>query len=397
MRAIIIGNGVAGMNLASGLRKLEPDPNKLRIDIHAQEPHDFYARVRLPEAFRPGLGIDDLILYKADWYEKRAVQVFKNHPVKRIDPQNRKVFFDDGGSSAYDVLAICAGADPLVFPIPGIGLPGIRAIRSFEDALWVRDALSSGIKEFAVLGGGLLGIEAAKALMEAGAERVSVVEAADRLLSRQLDDRGARILRNSLERTAGLSFRVGARVERFEGEGRVESIALSSGESITAGAAILSTGIAPRISLAREAGLAVGRGIVVDEYMRSSAPGIFSAGDAAEFRDVVWGIIPVALDQAQAAARAMLGDLSRPYVPPLPRATLKVGGIDLLSLGTVSSPVEEGMEVVIREDADAGRYEKYLFKDGLLAGAIVLGSKKNQGWATAMAGKPARASDAPAL
>jgi nitrite reductase (NADH) large subunit len=284
------------------------------------------------------------------------------------------------------------------FPAPGIDKAGIDCLRTYDDARDLRAAIQAGRKRMAVVGGGLLGLEAAYHLKLAGVEDVCVIEIAERLLPRQLDAAAAGILRTLLEER-GLSFRLGAKVEAYEGGEAVSGLRLASGETIGAEGVLLSSGVSPETELAKAAGIACGRGISVDCFMRSFAKGVFAAGDAAEFEGRSWGIIPAALEQARAAARAMLGDLGSPYVQTLPKTSLKVAGIDLLSMGlAVPAPEEEAsLECVIRQDEEGSRYEKFILREGILVGAILLGSKKNQAWAGAAMGKPIRKEDIPGL
>jgi nitrite reductase (NADH) large subunit len=398
MKAVIIGNGIAGISAAEALRVAEPDPGRLDVEIHSLEEHDFYSRIRLPEVISAGLGMDAITLHKGDWYEKRSISVFRGHQAAAIRSDRKAVDFADGSTAPYDALLLCTGAEPMKFVLPGIDLDGVIALRSFEDAVDIRSRVERGARDVAVIGGGLLGIEAAHHIKKSGVETVVVVEIADRLLPRQIDEAGSAILRRILERL-GLSFRLGSRVGRYGGEGRVESVSLASGEELRSDFVLLSSGIAPRKTLAAAAGIACGRGIIVDGFMETSVKGIFAAGDAAEFSGRVLGIIPAAIDQAQAAARAILGERSMPYTGTIPRTSLKVAGIDLLSVGLAVPEGEEAkaVETIVHEDAEAGRYEKFVMREGVLEGAIVLGSKKNQAWVNANIGKAINAEGVPGL
>lgn len=389
MRVVVIGNGVAGIMTAAKLRGLEPDRGKLEIEIYTREPYEYYSRVRLPEVFASAMKAADLAVYKPGWYEARGIAVLKNREVIRIDRRERKVLLADGGAVPYDGLVLCTGADSFRPPIPNSGLDGIFTVREYGDAEAVRGFMREGTRRAAVVGGGLLGLEAARHMDMPGVEGVTVIEVMPRLLPRQLDETGSRLLRSLIEGPR-CSVILGAKVESFTGSKRVEGIVLSDGRKIEAQTVVISAGISPRIGLARDAGLAVGKGITVDSSLRTSDPHIWAVGDAAEFEGMVWGIIPAALDQAAVAAASLLGRETAPYRQTIPQNTLKVAGINLTSMGKVEVGAEEagGYRIMQKLDAQGKRYEKYVLCGGVLAGCILLGSRANYGFAVQRLGKP---------
>ncbi len=389
MKVVIVGFGIAGVTVAQELRRLEPDPSKLDISIHGKEPYDFYARIRLPEVFASGLGPEDLSIHPRSWYDQRSIRAFTSREAVAIDRSAKKVLFKDGRSEPYDALVLALGADPVLPALPGRELAGIRAVREYADADWVRRWIAEGARSMAVVGGGLLGLEAARHLRSSSLERVSVLEVAPRLLPRQLDEGAAAILRSVIE-GMGIETRTSVSVEAFEGHACLEAIRLVGGQTLPVDGALLSMGVAPRTTMAKEAGLETKRGILVDEGLVTSDPSIWALGDCAEFQGIVWGIIPAAMEQAPVAAARILGREDQSYRQTVPRTTLKVLGIDLMSAGTVNPPAEEegAYVVVVRKDESAGRYEKYLIRDGVLAGTIILGRKEPQKWCLNNLGKP---------
>jgi nitrite reductase (NADH) large subunit len=271
-------------------------------------------------------------------------------------------------------------------------------VREYDDAARVRSSALAHPDSAAVVGGGLLGLEAARHLQLLGVQRVAVLEVAPRLLPRQLDQGGAAILERRLE-AMGMEIVTGASLSAFEGGERLEGLVYdfeAAGGAvrrrIAAGTAVVSMGVRPRIGLAKAAGLATARGIVVDRFLRTSDPSIFALGDCAEFGGAVPGIIPAALEQAPCCAAAVLGDESRPYAGTTPSNTLKVAGIDLFSAGRVDYSEGEGLEELVFEPAE-GSYERYLLKDGLLVGAVVIGSKERARSAKARMGSPTTKAD----
>jgi NAD(P)H-nitrite reductase large subunit len=244
------------------------------------------------------------------------------------------------------------------------------------------------------VGGGLLGLEAARFLQGPDVERVTVVEIMPRLLPRQLDETGSRMLQGMLEgpRAAILT---GAEVAAFQGDRTVHGVLLTDGRHLEAQTVLISAGISPRTRLAREAGLSVRKGVIVDEHLRTSDPHIWAAGDIVEFQGVVWGIIPAAMDHAPVVAANVLEKGAVTYRQTIPQNTLKVAGINVTSIGKVIFEKGEEPRYQVIEKVDEGRkrYEKYVMQSGLLAGCILLGSRDNYGFATQRIGKPVTAEE----
>jgi nitrite reductase (NADH) large subunit len=381
VRALIVGNGIAGVSVAAALRRLEPDPERLRIDIYTKEPYELYSRIRLPEIFRSRLDFADIKMYQPEWYGQRSIRVHKSRQVVRLDRAGKRIVLRDGQEEPYDKLVLCLGADSACPPIRNVFQKGIFTIREYGDADALRSYLQSGVRRLVVVGGGLLGLEAAFHLRSPTLEGLTVIEQADRLLARQLDATGAAILKRLVEQWP-CEVLTGRSISAFLGQGRVEGVRLADGRELEAQTVLISAGIRPRIELAREAGLAVNRGVVVDEHLRSSDPDIFVAGDLAEFQGVVWGIIPAALDHAPVVAHNLLGaGEPRSYRQTIPQNTLKVAGIELSSIGDVNLLDGPGYQEFRRQDEPGGRYEKWVFRDGTLVGSILLGSKINLAYA----------------
>jgi nitrite reductase (NADH) large subunit len=378
MKVVIVGNGIAGIMVAARLRQLEPDLGKLQVEIYTREPYEYYSRIRLPEAIESLLAAEDLSIYKPAWYADRHIQVYRNQEVVRIVRQARIIVLRGGATVGYDRLALCTGADSFRPPLPNVGLEGVFTIREYGDAEAIRSYLRSGARHAVVLGGGLLGLEAARHLCVPQLEDLTIIEIAPRLLPKQLDGPGARLLQRTVE---GFPARVilGAEVTAFLGERRVHAVRLRDGRELPADLVLISTGIRPRTALAQEAGLTVKRGVVVSEYLQSEDPDIFVAGDLTEFQGIVWGIIPAALDHAPVVAHNLLHDRSRIYSQTIPQNTLKVAGVQLTSKGkVVIEPNEEAeYRALARLDEAGGRYEKYVLRDGVLVGCILLASRDN--------------------
>jgi len=397
MTVLIIGNGVAGISLARELRARESSPEKLAVTVLARENYDYYSRIRLPEVFGgESMSAELLALYKPSWYAQRRIDVQLGKDVSAVDRARRRVLLSSGDEIGYDVLALAVGAEPARPLLPGSYIPGVFTLREYDDAARIRAASLARPGPAVVVGGGLLGLEAARHLQLEGAARVTVLEAAPRLLPRQLDSGGAALLERLLS-AMGVETVTSARLTAFEGRDRLEGIAFEAGGAarrIDACLAVLSMGVRPRIGLAKAAGLATARGVVVDRFLRTSDSSIYALGDCAEFGGVALCIIPAALEEAPCCAQAILGDESRPYAGTVPSNTLKVAGIDLFSAGAVER--REGMEELALEPGER-RYERYLFEDGALAGAIVIGSRARARAVAPLVGKAATAADVEAL
>jgi nitrite reductase (NADH) large subunit len=368
MKAVIVGGGLAGTLAAKTLRELGQD---VEIELFNEEKHPYYPRPNLIEYLAGRLPYERLFAFPEDWASRQRISVRSGQRIVRIRPDEKKVETASGETVAYDTLLLATGARSSAPAIRGSDKKGVFSLRTLDDAHAILDHLE-GHDRVVVVGGGLLGLEIARALKTAGAD-VRVVEFFDRLLPRQLDHAAAGILKARIEKM-GIGVRVGTVTEEILGRGGVEGLRFEGGDKIEAEMVILAAGVRPDIALAGEAGLAVNRGIIVDDRLRSSAPDIFAAGDSVEYKGFVYGIIPASFDQSRAAAYNML-DLDKPYEGTVPSTTLKVAGVYVTSVGIVN-PEAGDHEVLMREDPEAGIYKKIVLKDGALAGAIWMGTKK---------------------
>jgi nitrite reductase (NADH) large subunit len=388
LKVIIVGNGIAGITVAAKLRQLEPSPSNLTVEIYTREPYEYYSRIRIPEVFDSQLKALDLEVYKPQWYQTKHIDVFKNQEVKGIKRSAKRIVLSGGVEVGYDRLVLCMGADSHKPPIPKNNLDGIFTVREYGDGEAIRSYIRAGSLHAVVLGGGLLGLEAARHMQSPSLKTLTVIEIAPRLLPKQLDEAGSRLLKSIIERLPARVF-LGARVEEFLGERRVSGLRFDDGRVLPADTVLISAGIRPRIELARDAGLAINWGVVVDPFLRSSDPDIFVAGDLVEFEGVVWGIIPAALDHAPIVANNVLGRPPVAYRQTIPQNTLKVTGIHLTSIGRVNPEGAEGedFDIVSRLDEKNERYEKYVLEDGKLAGSILFGSRENLPFVLSKIGK----------
>lgn len=368
MKIIIVGNGLAGTIAAKTVRELDPEAG---IEIFAEEKYAYYPRPNLIEFLAGRLPYEKLFAFPEIWSVRQRIGLHFGDRVAEIRPNERTIETGSGGVFPYDTLLLASGARAAVPPLTGSGLKGVFVLRTLDDALAILDHLRTHA-HVAVLGGGLLGLEIARAIRGRGAE-VSVVEFFDRLLPRQLDPAAAGILKHEIEKT-GISVRLGAISREILGPAEVRGIRFESGDEIEADLVVIAAGVKPDLALAKDAGLTVERGVVVDDHLRTSRPEIFAAGDVAEHQGRIYGIIPASFEQARAAAHNMLR-MDMPYAGTVPSNTLKVAGLFVTSAGEVN-PEARGYEVLVRFVPEQGLYKKIVLKEGRLVGAIWMGTKK---------------------
>jgi len=368
VNAVIVGSGLAGTIAAKTLRELDPG---VGIEVFGEERDPYYPRPNLIEYLAGRLPREKLFAFPEGWADKQRIVIRPGATVVRISPEEKTIATSDGSVAPYDVLLLATGARPSKPSVAGADKKGVFVLRTIDEAEALLAHLERN-RRTAVLGGGLLGLEIARAIRGRGAE-VQVIEFFERLLPRQLDPAAAAILKAQIERS-GISVRLGAVAREILGQDTVRGLRFESGEDVEADGVVIAAGIGPETGLARDAGLKVGRGIIVDNGLRTSSPGIFAAGDAAEHAGRIYGIIPAAFEQARAAAHNMLG-LDMPYAGTLPSNTLKVAGLFVTSAGNVLGE-GPGFESVVRAVPEAGLYKKIVLQEGRAAGAIWMGTKK---------------------
>jgi len=366
---VIVGGGVAGFTAARGLRELDAD---IGIEIYTREPYLYYYRPRLPDVVSGEVEPEEIVAFQAEWYESRRIDVRLEEPVVSVDPAEHRISLEGGRGVDYDSLLIASGADPFVPPIDGSDREGVHVLRTVDDALAIR-ARAADSDQAVVVGGGLLGLEAGRGLQRAGLS-VTVLEGADWLMPRQLDSEAASILRNDIEKL-GITVLTGVKVEAIEGEGEVSGVRLADGTVFPCEITLISTGVRSALGFLEGSGLTTERGVVVDPSMRTSAEGVFAAGDVAQLSGMNGGNIPVAIAQADAAAVGLSGEKEGARAKAVSYNTLKIVGIDVFSAGETSCGDGDCSEHVY-EDEDEGIYRKVITREGVLAGAMVVGSRR---------------------
>lgn len=366
MRFVIVGGGVAGITAALELANRRPG----NVAVFSDETYPYYYRPQLTEFLAGGITLERLLRRDLAWYKGRGIDVYLGRSVTRVDPDAKAITLVDGTRVAYDKLLLATGSVPFVPPLKGIDKNGVFTWRTLADTLELEQAASFCGKTI-VLGGGLLGLEAARGLLGFCGD-VTVLEFFPRLLPRQLDVEGAAVLQRFVE-SLGIHVVVGAQSEEIMGDHAVTGLRLKDGREFPTGMVLVAAGVRCQAGLAQEAGLAVDRGIVVDEHMATSAPDIYAAGDAAVFKGYSWAIAPIAQAQGRVAAVNMAGDAAV-YDVVVPSTTLKVVGIDVSSVGLVNPETDDYIEIRAVE-AEANSYKKIVLHSGRIVGSIVINNK----------------------
>ncbi|MFC0667084.1 nitrite reductase large subunit NirB [Azotobacter chroococcum] len=375
LKLVMIGNGMAGVRTLEELLKLAPD--LYEITVFGAEPHPNYNRILLSPVLAGEQTFEEIILNDLDWYRDNGIDLRLGCKVVDIDRENRRVIAEDGSVAEYDRLLVATGSSPFILPIPGKDLQGVIGYRDIADTEMMMETARTH-RHALVIGGGLLGLEAANGLKLRGME-VTVVHLGDWLLERQLDKTAGKLLQSALE-ARGIQFRLNTNTAALldDGEGRVAIARFSDGEEIPADLVVMAAGIRPNAELAERAGLACNRGIQVDDCLQTSDPAIYAVGECANHRGIAYGLVAPLFEQARVCADhlARLGNAR--YEGSVTSTKLKVTGIDLFSAGDFMGT--EGTETITLSDPIGGVYKKLVVKDDVLVGACLYGDTADGGW-----------------
>jgi nitrite reductase (NADH) large subunit len=344
------------------------------VAVIGEEPRLAYNRVLLSSVLAGETGSHEIELRPAEWWRHRGVTVRYGYRVTEIDTGRRELKIEGEESMEYSKLVLATGSTPLRLNVPGADLAGVHTFRDTRDVDLLL-TLAAAKKRVVVVGGGLLGLEAAYGLAKAGAP-VTLLHLMDRLMERQLDPPAAELLKTLVERK-GIRILLNASTKCIHGDGHVEAVELADGSRIEADAVIFAAGIKPNVVLAKDAGIAVNRGIVVNDVMQTSSPDIFALGECAEHRGTCYGLVEPAYEQARVLARHLAG---RPaaYQGSVVSTNLKVSGVSVFSAGDFMGG--EGSESLVLSDRSRGTYKKLVIADGRLTGAVLIGDTVDALW-----------------
>ncbi|MEH6403633.1 MAG: nitrite reductase large subunit NirB [Sneathiella sp.] len=372
-KLVLIGNGMAGVRTIEEVLKVDPD--HFDITIFGSEPHGNYNRIMLSPVLAGDKTIDEILLNDDAWYADNNITLHKGKTVSKIDRVKSQVIADDGTVADYDRLLIATGSDPFILPVPGVELPGVITFRDIADVDEMLDA-SKKHKNAVVIGGGLLGLEAAKGLSIQGMN-VTVVHLMDSLMERQLDDTAARLLQQSLE-DQGLTFLMGAQTETILGADHVTGVRFKDGTEVAADIVVMAVGIKPNKALAEKAGIYCERGVVVSDTMQTFDPKIYAVGECVQHRKATYGLVAPLYEQGKICANHLVDKGVLRYLGSLTSTKLKVTGVDLFSAGDFTG--DDSTEEIIFRDPGRNVYKKLVLKDNRIQGSVMYGDTADGVW-----------------
>ncbi len=372
-RLVVVGNGMAGMRTVEEV--LKRAPGVYDITVFGAEPHPNYNRIMLSSVLAGEKTLADTVINSREWYADNGIALLTGDPVVTIDRTARTVSSASGKTVAYDVLLLASGSKPLVPPLPGLDKPGVCTFRDIADVDTMIAA--AGTHHHAVvIGGGLLGLEAAWGLKRRGMS-VAVVHLMPTLMERQLDAEAGKLLQKALDER-GIAFFTQGETEEIYGDGRAEGVRLSDGRDIPADLVVLAIGIRPNIDLAKAAGLAVNRGIVVGDDMRTDDAAIYAVGECAEHAGRTYGLVAPLWDMAKVCAEHLAGPSVAGFAPPEVSTRLKITGVDVFSAGDFLGG--DDCEEITYRDAALGLYKKLVMRGNALVGAVLYGDVADGNW-----------------
>jgi len=370
-RLVVVGNGMAGVACVEHILKRNPD---FEITIFGDETHVNYNRIMLSLVLAGEKSADEIVLNDVEWYRSNNIRARLGVKISGIDRAARTVIDEEGLAAPYDKLILATGSSAFIPPIPGVDKENVHVFRTLDDTHALLAKARKGLKTV-VIGGGLLGLEAARGLQVRGCE-VTVIHLAESLMERQLDATGGEYLKRRIERL-GIQVLLPRKTAALFGNGHVDGLRFATGEELEAELVVIAAGIKPNAELARKAGLEVNRGIVVNDFMETSDPDIFAVGECTEHRGQTFGLVAPLFDQARVLAATVTENRGPVFSATAPAAKLKIMGVDIFSAGSIDEN-EPGVEVVRYEDPALGAYKKLLIKDNRLHGMILVGDVEDE-------------------
>ena len=370
---VVVGNGMAGMRTVEELLKLAPD--MYDITVFGAEPHGNYNRILLSPLLAGEKSIADIMLHTREWYAEHGITLHAGDPVEHIDRRRRVVRSAAGLEVRYDRLLLATGSKPFIIPVPGHQLHGVIAFRDIQDVETMLEAARSH-RHAVVIGGGLLGLEAANGLLRQGMQ-VTVVHVTDSLMNQQLDKPASLLLQKALEHK-GLHFLLNAQTAEIVGPDRVTAVRFKDGSEIPADLVVMTAGVRPNMALAQQSGLHCERAIVVDDTLQTYDPRVYAVGECVQHRSATFGLVAPIWDQARVCGAHLAGAGHRRYVQQTSPTRLKVTGVDLYSVGDFIGG--EGSEDLVLRDPRRGVYKRLVLKDNRIAGAVLYGDVQDGPW-----------------
>lgn len=368
-KLVLIGNGMAGIRAIEEILKLEPD--EFDITVFGKEPHPNYNRIQLSKVLQGDTTVADITLNDWHWYENNNIRLYPGESVLHIDTKKQIVYTDKDRAEPYDKLIIATGSNPFMLPLPGANKIGVTAFRDIKDCETMIQ-YSKTYKKAAVIGGGLLGLEAARGLLNLGME-VDVIHINEYLMERQLDRAAGKLLQKELE-GQGMNFLLNKQTVEILGKKQVTGLRFKNGEKIKADLVVMAVGIKPNVELAQKSGISVNRGIVVNDFMETDVPNVFAVGECAEHKGMVYGLVAPLYQQGEALAKRICGVHTGGYKGSVLSTQLKVSGVDVFSTGKIIE--DENTKAIKMQDDWNGIYKKIIVEQGKIAGAVLFGDTR---------------------
>ncbi|MEC0275622.1 MULTISPECIES: nitrite reductase large subunit NirB [Peribacillus] len=382
----LIGNGMAGVRCIEEILKIQPE--RFEVTVFGSEPHPNYDRIQLSNVLQGATTIDDITINDWNWYKENNITLFSGETVTNIDTTKQIIYSDANREVAYDRLILATGSIPFILPIKGADKKGVTAFRNIEDCEKMIE-YSKNNKKAAVIGGGLLGLEAARGLLNLGMQ-VDVIHLSEYLMDRQLDPAAGKMLQRELE-SQGMNFYLGKQTQEVLGEIDVKGLRFSDGEEISADLVVMAVGIKPNVAMAKNSCIPVNRGIIVNDYMETRISNIFAVGECAEHREMVYGLVAPLYEQGKVLAKRICGLESKAYEGSVLSTKLKISGVDVFSAGEI---FEDEQAKSIKEFNEwNGTYKKVMIRNGKISGAVLFGDTKESNTLLSMINKNADVSE----
>lgn len=365
-KLVLIGNGMAGVNCIEQILKLAP--NRYDITIFGSEPHPNYNRILLSSVLAGDADMNDIVINSWDWYRENNIIIHAGHTVNAIDTKHKIVRTESGIQVPYDDVIIATGSLPFMLPLPGADKKGVIAFRDIKDCETMMEA-SKKYKKAVVIGGGLLGLEAARGLLNLNME-VSVVHSNRILMNRQMDETGGFMLQKELQQQ-GMKFLLGKHTEKILGKDRVTGLRFTDGSEESADLVVMAVGIKPNMAMAKKSGIEVNRGILVNDFMETNIPNVYSVGECVEHRGISYGLVAPLYEQAAVLAKKLAGLETEGYHGSVVSTKLKVSGVDVFSAGQYLDDVDT--RAVRVQDEFGGVYKKVVIRNGKVIGSVLFG------------------------
>lgn len=371
-KLVLVGNGMAGVRCIEEILKL--DPSGFEITIFGSESHVNYNRILLSSILQGDSSFGDITLHDREWYERHHIHLYTGETVIEIDKHLQVVKTDQHRIVPYDQLIIATGSVPFSLPIPGADKQGVGTFRTIEDCQRMLES-SKKNKKAVVIGGGVLGLEAAKGLLNLGMT-VYVVHIGSYLMERQLDETAARMLQKELE-SQGMKFLFEKETKEIVGDIGAKGVIFKDGTEVEANLVVMAAGVRPNVQLAIKTGIETNRAILVNDYMETSVPNIYALGECVEHRGMVYGLVQPLYEQGKVLAKRICGIESPGYEGSVLSTQLKISGVDLFSVGIIHDKDSSNQSIKIYDEVERA-YKKVVFQDYKIIGAVLYGETKER-------------------